>query len=587
MAIRWHCPQAEAMSSEARHPRFCVGVLVALVAGLVAVVSARAAEPRYRGRTLTSWLQECSDTPLMETQRLAQAQDAVLAIGAQRALPTLLSLVNTKENSIRTWIIEKSEKYRVPSLHWRSAIECQLQGIAGFEVLGTNCAAAAGELAKLLDDKELAFVGARCLDNIGKAAEGALCQCLTNQDWQVRHLSVSALASVTDDVEVYISRVRPRLSDVDAAVRSATVQAIAAQTEAPELAVPLLISALRDTNEGVCSEAAGGLAGFGTNALSGFSALTNLVVTGTDGRCTAALKALATITPGEAVPILSNAVLNGSAQTMGAALRDLKSIAPELALKMTLAECNSIDAQRRPVALSVAGTYDVETKGIAEALKSAATSPDAEIAHHAEMTMREMLRKQKEQGGAPVCMPNEPRYQAKPLGEWLMMRRDGWELSTNAVEALWGMGTNAVTALLARLTYKDPIFNLDDYDVSMGAATALLAMREQAKPAFPALAALVDAGEPDLAVRAMVATLGTGVDAVACLMKGLTNRHAIVRNEAAHFLTEWGARFPEARKQAIPYVIKLLNDTDEYVRMSATNELKELDARAAAREGIK
>jgi HEAT repeat protein len=553
--------------------------LLALVVGCVVVVAARTAEPRYRGRKLTSWLQECSDTPLMETQRLSQAQEAVRAIGAHRALPTLLSLVETKDDQVRTWILENSERYRLPNLHWRSAIECQLEGIAGFEALGTNCAEAVEELTKLLDDRQLAFAAARCLDNIGKPAERALCQGLTNQDWQVSHLSVSGLASATDDVEVYLNRVSPRLYDVEPAVRSATVQAIAVQAAAPELAVPLLISALRDTNESVCSEAAAGLAGFGTNALSSISVLTNLVATGTEGQCKAGLKALAIITPGDAVPILSNAVVNGTPQIMGAALRDLRSIAPELALRMTLHECNSTDARRVLVALAVAGTYNVGTSGIAEALKSAATSANPEIAHRAVMTMREMLRKQKEngEGGAAVRMPKEPSYQGKPLGEWLTMRRQDWELSTNAVEALRGMGTSVVPALLARLTYKDPIFNLDDFDVSMGAATALLALREQAKPALPALAALVDGGEPDLALRAMVATLGTGADAMPCLVKGLTNRFASVRSEAAHFLTEWGARFPEERKQAISYLTRLLNDTDQRVRMSATNELKELD----------
>ena len=561
--------------------------LGALILGLVAVVAAHGAEPRYRGRTLGSWLQQCSDTPLMETQRLAEAQEAVRAIGAQKALPMLLSLVETKDDPVSTWMMEKTEKYRMRNLHWRSAIERQLEGIAGFEVLGTNCAAAVGELTKLLDDKELAFVAARCLENVGKSAERALCQCLTNGDWQVRHLSVSALASVTDDVEVYISRIKPRLSDVEPGVRFATVQAIAEQNEAPELAVPLLISVLRDGDDGVCAQATGGLAGFGTNASSAFPALTNLVATGRDGQRRAALKALASLTPGEALPILSNAVVSGSVETMGAALRDMKSVAPDLALKMTLAEFHSADARRRSVALSVAGTYDVRTPGIAQALKLAASSDDPEVARHATMTMRQMLRKEKEKPGAVVEMPNEPSYEGKHLGEWLSMRREGWELATNAVQALQAMGTNVIPALLTRLTYKEPIFNLDDYDVSMSGAAALIAMREQARPALPRLSALMDSDNGDLALRAMIATLGTGADAMPFLIKGLTNRFPTVRGEAVSFLMQFGAQYPEERKRAIPEMMKLLNDPDKDVRMSVTNELKELDPRTAVRAGVK
>jgi hypothetical protein len=37
-------------------------------------------EPHYQGRSLTSWLQQCNDTPLDETQRLSEAQTAVRAI---------------------------------------------------------------------------------------------------------------------------------------------------------------------------------------------------------------------------------------------------------------------------------------------------------------------------------------------------------------------------------------------------------------------------------------------------------------------------------------------------------------------------
>jgi HEAT repeat protein len=561
--------------------------LAAFILGLALVVAARGAEPKYRGRTLTSWLQQYSDTPLMETQRLAEAQEAIRAIGAQKALPTVLRLVKTRENPVSTWITEKAEKYRVRSLHWRSAMERQLDGIAGFEVLGTNCAPAVGELTKLLDDKELAFVAARCLENVGKTAEESLCECLTNADCQVRHLSVSALAAVTDDVEVYIGRIKPRLTDPEPVVRFATVQAIAGQSEAPELAVPLLISALGDSDDHVFSQAAEGLIGFGTNALSAFSVLTNAVANGSEGQKRPALKALAGLTPGAALPMLSNAVVTGSAQTMGAALQDMKPIAPQLALKMTLAEFHSTDAQRRSVAMGVARKYDVRTPGIAEALKSAALSEDPELARLAMATMRQMLRKEKEKLGAVVELPNEPGYQGKPLGQWLSMRREGWELDTNAVRALQTMGTNVIPALLARLTYKDPVFKLDDFDVSMSGATALIAMREGAKPALPELTALMDTDNGDLTLRVMIATLGMGVDAMPCLICGLTNRFPIVRSEAAHFLTEWGAQYPEERKRAVPYMVKLLSDPERDVRVSMTNYLKEIDPRAAAKAGVK
>jgi HEAT repeat protein len=98
----------------------------------------------------------------------------------------------------------------------------------------------------------------------------------------------------------------------------------------------------------------------------------------------------------------------------------------------------------------------------------------------------------------------------------------------------------------------------------------------------------MDGDDPDLALRAMVATLGMGEDAIPCLMRGLTNRFPDVRSEAANCLTgEWGQRYPEQRKQVIPFLVKLLNDPEQSVRMNVTNELKEFDLQAATGAGIK
>jgi HEAT repeat protein len=296
-------------------------------------------------------------------------------------------------------------------------VQLQLAGIAGFEVLGTNAAPAVRKLIELLNDKERAFVAARCLEYIGKPAESALCECLTNADWQVRHLSVSALAEVTDDVEAYLARLHDRLKDAEPSVRFATVQCIGLQTDAPELAVPLLMSALGDPTDQVSSQAANALSGFGTNAASAFSRLTNLVFAGRPGQITPALKALAAIAPTEALPILSNAVATGSSATFRTVLRSLKSIAPELALEMTLAAFRSSDTSRRLQAVRASLDYETTTLRLADALKSAAKDADPEIARNAAMTMKEMLRKEKEQAGRDVQLPNEPSYQRKPLGE--------------------------------------------------------------------------------------------------------------------------------------------------------------------------
>lgn len=555
--------------------RCTVGLVV--LAAVAIVFCLVAGEPRHQGRSLDSWLKQYSETPPAESNRLAEAQAAVRSIGAQKALPRLLDLVKTRDNRARSWLVEQTARFELRFFNLPTAPELRDRGAAGFEVLGTNAAPAVGELTKLLDDTELAFIAVCCLDHIGKPAESALCQSLTNQNWMVRRWAVSALASVTDNVEVYIARIKDGLTDAEPGVRFATVEAIGVQADAPELAVPLLISALADAEDTVCAQAGNALVSFGTNSASAFVSLTNLAATGRIAQVRAALKALPAIAPTEAVPVLSNAVVNGSPAALGTALSSLKSIAPTMALDMTLAALRASESERRLRAMTVVRGFDVKTPGLADAIKSAAADPDPEVARRALMTMREMLKKQKERSPSVIELPNEPGYAGKPLGEWLKLRQDGWKLSTDVVEALRQMGTNLIPALLTRLTYREPVFGLYEYDVSMEAVGALISLKEDARPALPMLAQLMDSDDAELALRAMLASLGTGTNAVPCLMKGLTSRFADVRNEAAHCLTdEWSAPFPEVRQQASPLLRKLLNDPDQNVRMNVTNGLKEL-----------
>jgi HEAT repeat protein len=554
----------------------------------VSLTLLRISEPRYQGRTLTSWLKQYSRTSLDETNQLATAREAINAIGPEKSVPIFLKLLTTKDGRIDKWVLATSERFKLDFLHWQTELDCELEGADGFEVLGSNAAPAVGALTRLLDDPDRAFTAARCLDDIGKPAENALRQCLTNSNPQVREWGVGALAGATDDVEVYISRIKGCLRDPEALVRSATVRAIGGQDNAPDLAVPILIGALNDPDAHVSAQAAESLGGFGTNSLPAYSALTNIIAQGEQTRGRAAMKALAAIAPTEAIPVLSNTVVNGTATLSGAALRTLQSIDPELSRQMTLKELRSSDGQHRMQALSVTGTFEMDTPGIAEALKLAALDRDPEVARHANMTMREMVQKKKDSGHVVVQFPEDPSYQDKPLSEWLQVLRRSSEIPTNCAQALKNMGTNVILVLLRRVEYKDPIFGLDDFEVSMEGISGLIALGEAAKPALPRLAELMDGEDGDLALRAMIGTLGTGRDALPYLIMGLTNQFPAVRSEAANYVTgEWSAQFPGERKRAIPQLLTLLKDPDENVRMAATNGLKIIDPQAAAKVGIK
>jgi HEAT repeat protein len=575
-------------------PRIIVVLFVVAILGVLAIC---VSEPRYHGRTLTSWLQQYWDTSLMETQRLAQAQNAVRAIGAKKALPKLLKLVEAKDDPVSLWMIDKGEKLRVSDefgdrfFRWRSAEDFWWLGERGFEILGTNAAPAADELGKLLnenfpgEEKYMhTLVVERSLESIGKPAEPVICQALTNSNPAIRQWAIDQLASVTDDVVVYITRIKPSLQDPSDAVRRTTVDAIGIQTSAPELAVPLLVEALKDSS--VSANAATALANFGTNALVAFPILTNLVENGNDGTASAALKTLIIIAPDESLPILTNCIARGKPATRGA-LEALENVAPEKALPIILEQFHSPDLDMRLFAFRLLCRYPM-TPTIESTMQAAANDSEVKIARRAKEILTEQYEKEH-----PVesLFTNDPSYDGKPLGEWLKMHdRDG-SFSEEATNAIRHIGTNAIPALLRRLTYGQPPFGLPTSDngvIHMDGVRGFIALGEQGVPALPQLQALMDDTNQNIVLYAMVAALGTGTNAIPVLMKGLTNQFADVRSEAAHNLTEGIAeRFPEHRKEIVSLLTGLLADPDPDVRLNVKGDLREMNPTNIAKAKIK
>ena len=333
------------------------------------------------------------------------------------------------------------------------------------------------------------------------------------------------------------------------------VRAIGSQTEAPDSAIPFLLSALEKDDESFGSLAAKLLADFGTNGLRAFNAL-------------------------------SNAVENGRPAVVRQALTTLTSLAPKEALPIVLACLRSPDPQRRRGAVARLCAYPVTTPKIQAALEGAAADPDPQVSRMAKEFVTKLYR-----AGRPdeMLIPNEPSYRGKGLGEWLKQKKKAEPgFTKEAEDALRQMGTNAIPALLERLAYRQPPYNLKAYEVNIEAACAFMIIGEVAKPALPKLEGLMDSDDKDLALHAMIATCGMGEDSIGCLIRGLTNRHDIVRAEAAHFLEDSiGARFPDQCKLAVPFIVVLLSDASESVRMSATNALREIDPAAAAKAGVK
>jgi HEAT repeat protein len=572
---------------------------VTLLTVTIAIVFIYCSEPRYHGRSLTRWLQQYDYTPLDEAQRRAEAQNAIQAIGAKKSLPELLDLVKAKDDPVSLWLIDKTGEFRIRFLRWKSsenysyedwqrsqwhsAEDFQQLGIAGFEVLGTNAAPAAARLEKLLGKQDHAFTAERCLEFVGKPAEPVLCRALTNSDERIRQWAIDQLASVTDDVGVYIARIKPCLQDSSAAVRATTVDAIGAQTSAPELAVPLLLEALKDS--AVSANAANALANFGTNALVAFSQLTNLVESGNENVSGAALKTLIIIAPDASFPIFTNHLAQAKPGT-DAALKALTQVAPDRALPIILDHLQSPDVKMRRRAFGLLRRFPA-TPQIESVMQTVSADADSDLALAAKGFLTDQYAASHPD---EFLFPDEPSYGGKPLGKWLETRvQGGGDLTPEAKDAIRHLGTNAIPALLKRLTYVRPAYCFSSIQINLNASGGFIALGEQTKSVLPGLQTLMDSTNMEIDLAAMIATCGTGSNAIPFLIKGLTNQFANVRNLAANALTsdDLGGQFPEQRKEAIPLLVKLLNDPDDDVRMNATNQLKQMNPAAAAKAGIK
>src|ERR1700743_864315 len=100
-----------------RTKSFLLGLAI-LIGFSVFLILLRSGEPRYQNRTLTSWLQQYSRASLEETNQLAEAQEAIRAIGPKKSVPILLKLLARKDGRIDKWVLECSDRFKLDFLHW-------------------------------------------------------------------------------------------------------------------------------------------------------------------------------------------------------------------------------------------------------------------------------------------------------------------------------------------------------------------------------------------------------------------------------------------------------------------------------------
>ncbi len=535
-----------------RRKLLLVSCVLAAAMGMALFLSLRSGEPSYHGRTLTDWLEQYSSMKSSPEQD-REAKAAVRAMNTGKVIPRLLEMVAAEDGTVRSWLLQKREDWNIPYLNLRSADEINHWGLNGFIILGTNGASAVPTLSKWLDESNRAVPAVSCLGAIGDPAEAPVCRALTNADPEVRGCAAKNLACVTRDMNLYLRLMSNALADPVAGVRSSAVHALGQQTGDPEEVIPILTAVLEDPSEEVAIDAFQSLRLFGTNALKAFSAITNIIENGDQIRVDMAMDLLTHIAPDRARPILLRHSRPGD--------------------------------RLRTFALDHMRAYDPAAPEIMAALLEARKDKDRQVQDAATSSLMELSRRK--HGRRKVTFESEPVYHGRSLSEWLSYTNES-EVPEDTKKAVQAMGTNAIPALLARLEYRDPEFDLDDDEENIKAIAGFYALGETAAPALPRLDQLINGDHRNIALFASICATFVGTNAMPVLSRALTNQDENVRCWLVSFFgDDRSQKFGDLRKSVVPILFGMLDDQSQYVRADVTNTLVEIDPKAAAKAGLK
>lgn len=150
-----------------------------LILGVFAWLVFQNNEPAYQGKSLTVWLEQYKENSGIDPE----AEAAIRAIG-DRALPTLLSLLGTRDTALRRNISEFAAGHKWFPIHLSPLEEVHEKCAYGFMALGPLGKAAVADLIRYLGntDAGIRACAASSLASIGleaKDAVPALLNCLT------------------------------------------------------------------------------------------------------------------------------------------------------------------------------------------------------------------------------------------------------------------------------------------------------------------------------------------------------------------------------------------------------------------------
>ena len=195
--------------------RVWIGIVIvfAAVASVVfwqVVVSS--AEPVYKGKTLTQWLEQLVADEVqggrlrVTAEQRDEARAAIRQIGA-KAAPTLLHLCRAKDSTLKRRLMGWLARRHLTSVGFRPAVERNFAAYAGFMLLGTNAQGAVPGLIQVvsghssLDSKCCAIFSLRAIGPAAQQAVPCLLQCSSNAAF--RPYALAALLHISPKVDAW------------------------------------------------------------------------------------------------------------------------------------------------------------------------------------------------------------------------------------------------------------------------------------------------------------------------------------------------------------------------------------------------
>jgi HEAT repeat protein len=214
-------------------------ILLAVFVGGVVLIVPRSwsEEPVYRGKPLGFWLaQEDAGVEI----------DAVRAVGTN-AIPFLLKRLRANDSSLKLGLIKLANKQRYIQFPYVPASELNKEGMDGFHFLGRSASNTVPELIRIFQA------------NISPSSMTNTCR---------------ALAYIGPDAKAAVFPLLVRAQDADVDLRTDIYWTLGCIHEKPEVVVPVLITALSDTNTWHRMMAASSLGCYKSAANSAIPALT-------------------------------------------------------------------------------------------------------------------------------------------------------------------------------------------------------------------------------------------------------------------------------------------------------------------------